>query len=83
MERVEEFFNGATPPSDSDINSAFWQACHGNQRRAAEYLLDRGADLNWIGYDGLTPLDTAIRSQAGDLVEWLLIRGAKSAADPE
>ncbi|QYR23927.1 ankyrin repeat domain-containing protein [Paenibacillus sp. sptzw28] len=83
MERVEEFFNGETPPSDSDITSAFWQACHGNQRQAAEYLLDRGAYLNWVGYDGLTPLDIAARNQAVDLVEWLTSQGAKSAADPQ
>ena len=25
---------------------AFWQACHGGERRMAEYLLALGADLN-------------------------------------
>jgi len=27
----------------------------GGERGSAEYLLDRGADLNWIGFDKLTP----------------------------
>ena len=29
--------------------NAFWCACHGGQREAAERLLDAGADLNWVG----------------------------------
>jgi ankyrin repeat protein len=51
------------------------------QRRAAEYLLDRGADLNWIGFDNLTPLDAARRSGADELVTWLRSLGAKSALE--
>ena len=43
---------------------AFWCACHGGQFTTAELLLDRGADINWIGFDGLTPLDAARRSGA-------------------
>jgi hypothetical protein len=35
------------------------------------YLLARGADCYWIGWDGLTPLDTADREDATDLVQWL------------
>jgi ankyrin repeat protein len=49
--------------------------------RVAEYLLDRGADLNWIGWDDLTPLDVAIQSDAADLAEWLRSKGAKTASD--
>jgi len=37
-------------------------ACHGGQQQTTEYLLDRSGDLNWIGYDKLTPLDAARRS---------------------
>src|SRR6266545_4466146 len=58
-------------PPPNEITHAFWCACHGSQREAAEFLLARGADLNWIGYDGLTPIDAARRSEAGALVEWL------------
>jgi ankyrin repeat protein len=67
----------ATP---QDLTSALWMACHGGQRSTAEVLLEHGADLNWIGYDGLTPLDAAIRSEANELAEWLRQRGARSAS---
>jgi len=64
-----------------DITHAFWGACHGGQRAAAEYLLERGADINWIGWDDLTPLGAAERSEADDLLSWLRENGARSAAD--
>jgi hypothetical protein len=67
-------------PTPRDITSALWMACHGGQQSTAELLLDQGADLNWIGYDGLTPLDAAIRSEATELAGWLRRRGALSAA---
>jgi hypothetical protein len=83
MDRVEEYFVGDQPPSPDEINGAFWGACHGGQQASAEYLLDRGADLNWLPHwEELTPLDAARRSDAGVLVEWLLGRGARSAAEP-
>jgi uncharacterized protein len=82
MDRVEGYFAADPRPSADDVNRAFWGACHGGQRAAAEYLLDRGADLNWIPFwEKLTPLDTALRSEADELAEWLRRRGAKSAAE--
>ena len=80
MARVEEHFAGDPLPAPDDVTNAFWCACHGGQRAAAEYLLGRGADLNWIGYDGLTPIGAASRSGAGELVEWL--RGQGATAEP-
>ncbi|MEK4514744.1 ankyrin repeat domain-containing protein [Paenibacillus sp. FSL H8-0122] len=72
---------GASAASTPDeLTVAFWCACHGGQRSAAEYLLGRGAELNWIsGWDGLTPLDAARRSNAAELLEWLQSLGAESA----
>ncbi len=70
MERVEEFFVAARPAPE-EVTNAFWCACHGGQRRTAEYLLERGADLHWIGHDGKTPIDAANRSGAADVVAWL------------
>lgn len=68
------------PSPPDEVTVAFWCACHGGQRCAAEYLLDRKADLNWIAvWDGLTPLDAAKRSGATDLVQWLHGLGAQSA----
>ena len=71
MNRVEEHFAGANRVSPSDITNAFWCACHGGQRATAEYLLARGANLHWVGYDGLTPVEAARRSGASELVTWL------------
>jgi uncharacterized protein len=79
MDRVDGYFTAVPPPTPDEITNAFWCACHGGQRTASEYLLGRGADLNWIGYDGLTPLDAATRSGASELVEWLRSRSARSA----
>ena len=39
-------------PESAELSKAFWRACTGGQRRAAEYLLLRGADLNWVLYRG-------------------------------
>src|SRR5690349_18230737 len=35
-------------PKLADVTSAFWAACHGGQKAAAEFLLSKGADPNWI-----------------------------------
>lgn len=70
----------ASPPDE--ITVSFWCACHGGQRHAAEYLLERGGNLNWVSvWDGLTPLDAAQRSEAADLVPWLRDQGAMSAGE--
>ncbi|WP_042137379.1 ankyrin repeat domain-containing protein [Paenibacillus sp. FSL P4-0081] len=70
---------GHSSPPD-EVNVAFWCACHGGQRHAAEYLLGHKADINWPSvWDGLTPLDAAQRSASPDLVQWLRGLGAKSA----
>ncbi len=82
MDRLERYFAGATAPSPAEITRAFWGACHGGQRSSAEYLLGRGAELNWIPpWERLTPLDAAHRSGAGALADWLRARGAKSASE--
>ncbi|MES1213559.1 MAG: ankyrin repeat domain-containing protein [Singulisphaera sp.] len=79
LDRVKASCQSGTTPAREEITNAFWCACHGGVRVTAEYLLSQGADLNWIGHDQLTPLDTARRSGAGDLVEWLVASGARSA----
>ena len=64
-----------------DLDELLWAACHGGHRDTAEYLLDAGADINWVGYDELTPLGAAERSEADDLAAWLRTRGARTT-DP-
>lgn len=89
IDRVEGHFTGTplaewaargplandVPPDE--VTHAFWGACHGGQRHTAEFLLNRGADINWLGYDNLTPLGAARRTGATELVEWLIQRGAR------
>ncbi len=80
--RVEGFFAGPCVPSPKEVNDAFWQACHGGHRRTAEYLLARGADLNWVpAYARQTPLGIAssgLDTGRQALVGWLRDQGTKS-----
>jgi ankyrin repeat protein len=80
LDRIEPLFQSANPPTVDEATHLFWAACHGGQRATAEYLLERGADLDWVSsWDSTTPLDAARRSEASDVVEWLLALGAQSA----
>ena len=70
-------------PSAEDISQAFWHACGGGQRRAAEYLLRRGADLSWEpDYAHGTPLDAAsgLSTRQENVISWLRELGASSAS---
>jgi hypothetical protein len=81
IERIEQQF-GDRLPSQYEINHAFWSACHGAQRKAAEYLLKQGAEINWLPpWENLTPLDAARGARATSLFEWLRSQGAKSAEE--
>lgn len=64
-----------------DVSQAFWHACAGGQRRAAEYLLAKGADLKWEPDDAEgTALDAAdsIDTRQSNVVSWLQGLGATS-----
>ena len=79
MDRVEAYFASDDAPAPELITGALWAACHGGQRSAAEYLLARCGDPNWIGWGDLTALDVAIQEDHHKLTEWLLTNGAKPA----
>ena len=79
LDRVQQICLSSPPPGAEQVTNAFWHACRGGQREVAAYLLNRGADLNWIGHDHKTPLDVAHESSASELVQWLLAAGAKRA----
>jgi ankyrin repeat protein len=78
MDRLREAFAADSKPAADEVTNAFWCACHGGKLEAAQYLLAQGAELNWVGYDGLTPLGAAIRNGTEELVAWLKSEGAAS-----
>jgi uncharacterized protein len=74
LPRLEELLHSAPDPSPDDINEAFWQACHGGQRRAAERLLASGADPGATpGYSDQAAVEVAaaLGTQRENLVTWL------------
>jgi ankyrin repeat protein len=48
MPRIKEYFAINALPAPDEVTNAFWCACHGGQRSAAEYLFHRGADLTGL-----------------------------------
>jgi ankyrin repeat protein len=62
-------------PAAEELNEAFSQACHGGQRRAAELLLNQGADPVRIPdyASGQTPVEVAgaLDTRRENLVGWL------------
>lgn len=80
-ERLEAAIE-AQPPSQAELDRAFWGACHGGQLATAAALLGRGADLDWVPpWEELTPLDAASRTGASELVTWLRQRGGHAYAE--
>jgi hypothetical protein len=61
-------------PTRAEITGAFWHACRGAQPATAAYLLGRGADPNWIGWDQKTPLQAAESSGDAGFIAWLRAR---------
>jgi len=69
-------------PAAEEVSQAFWHACQADQRRAAEYLLSRGADLSWEpDYAHGTPLDaaTGLSTRQENVISWLRELGARSS----
>jgi uncharacterized protein len=94
VDRIDEHVAGAPLPGPypwgaggqeappGEVTVAFWCACHGGQRVAAERMLGLGAELDWVSvWDGLTPLDAAERSEATEVAAWLRSRGARTARE--
>jgi ankyrin repeat protein len=77
--RVDELI-AAEAPTTQQLTEAFWQACHGGQRRMAEHLLALGAELNGTpSWGDSTPLDVADAFGTGreSPLTWLKEQGAK------
>jgi ankyrin repeat protein len=83
MTRAEELA-AASPPTPQQLTDAFWLACHGGERRMAEYLLALGAELNGTpSWGDDRPLDAADGIDTGReaLVNWLRDQGARSTPE--
>ena len=68
---VEELLAGA---SSEEIVHAFWQACHGGQRRVAERLLARGADIHFrpdYAQASATEIAGTLDTRRQTMVAWL------------
>ncbi len=57
-----------------DVTNACWHACRAGRLATARMLVSAGADLDWVGYDGLTPRATGLASGDHALVAWLAVR---------
>jgi ankyrin repeat protein len=82
LDRLEELLGGQSSAEPEALSQAFWHACGAGQRRAAELLLNRGADLNWVpDYAKGTPLDAAggLGTRQENVISWLRDHGAKSS----
>src|SRR5262249_9794860 len=82
LDRLEELLGGQACAEPEALSQAFWHACAAGQRRAAELLLNRGANLNWVpDYARGTPLDAAGQcwTRKENVIKWLRDRGALSS----
>ena len=82
LDRLEELLGGQSGTEREALSQAFWHACAAGQRRAAELLLKKGADLNWVpDYAKGTPLDAAggLGTRQNNVISWLRDQGAQSS----
>lgn len=80
MAQITQRLETAAPVAADELSAPFWNACHGGHLAVAEYLLARGADLNWPApWSGQTPLDIAERAGRSELASWLREKGARRA----
>ncbi len=76
--RVGELLAATPVPGQDDLDEAFWQACHGGQRRTAERLVRCGANVNAVpGYARQRAVDIAAEpgTRRELLVNWLRGQG--------
>jgi ankyrin repeat protein len=85
VQRLHELLDGDQFGRE-DVSQGFWHACAAGQRRAAEFLLGQGAELNWVpDYASGTPLDATQggATQQENVITWLRELGAQSAEEAE
>ncbi len=57
--------------TDGDITNACWHACRAGQLAAARALVERGAEIDWLGYDDLTSRQAGMKSGNSEMIAWL------------
>ncbi|HEY9481940.1 MAG TPA: ankyrin repeat domain-containing protein [Micromonosporaceae bacterium] len=70
---------GAATATQDEIDEAFWQACHGGQLRAAQFLLARGANIQARpGYADTPAIEVSAEpdTRRQQLVTWMGELGA-------
>ena len=55
----------------SDVTNACWHACRSGQGSVVRLLVERGADLDWVGHEGRTPRQMGHASGDSELAAWL------------
>lgn len=81
MDRIRPRFESEQSPTSGSITYSFWNACCAGQLQAAQFLLEKGADLNWVPeWCDESPLDGAVKSGNPDLITWLVSLDAKRNA---
>jgi hypothetical protein len=83
---VRELTSADPQPTAAELDVAFWQACHGGQRRTAEYLLELGADPHAVpDYSAMTAPEIASSpgTRRDTLAEWLRERAGAADVTPE
>lgn len=81
LDRVAIFFDQTPAPTLEEMTMALWHACRGGQLETVQFLIEKGADRNWVGWDRIAPLDGAMQSGNAVLVQWLREQGARPAAE--
>ena len=81
QDRLATYFEQEPKPTRDQMTVALWHACRGGQLQTAQYLTGKGANINWVGWDKIAPLDGAQQSGNQDLVAWLRNQGAKRASE--
>ena len=80
LDRLLDLLGGETGTDSDAVSLAFWHACAAGERRAAELLHTRGADLNCVPHFAKeTPLDVAggLGTRRENVIRWLRGLGAK------
>ena len=76
VDRVAECMMDDPPPSARDVTNALWHACRAGAPNTAAFLLARGGDPHWVGWDEKTPATVARESGNTELVALLQSTGA-------